>query len=274
MRIHHINCGSMREIAADGCDSRRAVCHCLLLETDRDGLILVESGLGTADVATPERTLSPEFIGRAQPVCDLDETALHQVRKLGFDPADVRHVVLTHLDLDHAGGLPDFPDARVHLMEAEHRAALSAPGSHPEDRVRYRPAHWAHRPDWVPYAPRLGESWFGFDAVRPLDGVEAEVFLVPLGGHTAGHSAVAVHDTDRWLLHCGDAYYFHGEIDPDNPRGHPEMDILAQVAEVDRPLRIANHARLRELVRNHGAEVEVFSAHDPWEFARYGQARV
>nr|WP_248296388.1 hypothetical protein [Streptomyces sp. S1D4-11] len=47
------------------------------------------------------------------------------------------------------------------------------------------------------------------------------------------------------------------------------MDVLQQLTEVDRPLRLGNHARLRELVRLHGDEVEVFSAHDPWELARY-----
>ncbi|MFD0637978.1 MBL fold metallo-hydrolase [Catenulispora yoronensis] len=142
----------MREIEADGA-SRPAVCHCLLLETDSDGLILIDTGLGTPDVTTPERTLSPEFLGRAQPVFDLAETALHQIRRLGHEASDVRHIVLTHLDLDHAGGLPDFPDARVHLMDAEHRTALASTGRHPEDRIRYRPAQWAHHPNWVTYTP-------------------------------------------------------------------------------------------------------------------------
>lgn len=34
---------------------------------------------------------------------------------------DVRHIVLTHLDLDHAGGLPDFPHAKVHVHATEPR---------------------------------------------------------------------------------------------------------------------------------------------------------
>lgn len=33
-------------------------------------------------------------------------------------------------------------------------------------------------------------------------------------------------------------------------------------------MRLANHARLRELVRLHGDEVAVFASHDPWELAR------
>jgi glyoxylase-like metal-dependent hydrolase (beta-lactamase superfamily II) len=268
VKIHHLNCGSMRTIDTEE-GGLPAVCHCLLIETDRDGLVLVESGIGTTAVARPEESLGAEFLGRAQPVLDLSETALHRITDLGLRPEDVRHIVLSHLDLDHAGGLADFPWAKVHVSEAEHRAAMAAPGAHPEDRLRYRPAQWAHRPHWVTYAGPSGEPWFGFDAVRPLDGLDAEILLVPLGGHTRGHSAIAVGDSGRWLLHCGDAYYFHREVDPDRPEGHAGMDILQQITEVDRPLRLGNHARLRELVRLHGDEVDVFSAHDPWELARY-----
>ncbi|WP_223281445.1 MBL fold metallo-hydrolase [Streptomyces antnestii] len=47
----------------------------------------------------------------ARPVLDTGETAVRQVAALGYDIEDVRHIVLTHLDLDHAGGLRDFPPA-------------------------------------------------------------------------------------------------------------------------------------------------------------------
>lgn len=36
-----------------------------------------------------------------------------------YDPRDVKHIVLTHLDFDHAGGLDDFPWATVHMMRVE-----------------------------------------------------------------------------------------------------------------------------------------------------------
>jgi hypothetical protein len=45
------------------------------------------------------------------------------------------------------------------------------------------------------------------------------------------------------------------------------MELVQAGGEVDRELRLANVARLRELAR--GGEVEVFCAHDPWELARY-----
>jgi glyoxylase-like metal-dependent hydrolase (beta-lactamase superfamily II) len=51
----------------------------------------------------------------------------------------------------------------------------------------------------------------GFEAVRDLDGLPPEILLVPLAGHTWGHSAVAIDTGDGWLLHAGDAYFFRGE---------------------------------------------------------------
>jgi glyoxylase-like metal-dependent hydrolase (beta-lactamase superfamily II) len=268
MRVHHLNCGSMVEIEpvdrpGSTLKPARVVCHCLLIETDSNGLVLVETGLGTNDVERPAEFLGPDWPALTQAVLDPDETAVRQVERLGFAPSDVRHIVVTHLDRDHAGGLPDFPHAKVHVHEAELTAAVGAP------QDRYRSAQLAHGPQWATYADRQGDPWFGFDAVRELDGLSSEVLLIPLGGHTGGHSGVAVNTGTRWLLHAGDAYFYHGEVDPADPRSHPLLDLVQLGAEVDRPLRLGNHARLRELVRFHGPEVEVFSAHDPWELERF-----
>ncbi|WP_157871168.1 MBL fold metallo-hydrolase, partial [Streptomyces aurantiacus] len=46
-----------------------------------------------------------------RPALDLRETALHQIRQLGFRAEDVTHIVVTHFDADHVGGLADFPDS-------------------------------------------------------------------------------------------------------------------------------------------------------------------
>ncbi|MFI0355129.1 MBL fold metallo-hydrolase [Actinomadura sp. 9N407] len=264
MKIHHLNCGSVRRIEAtyDGPPPAHAVNHCLLVETDSDGLVLVETGLGLGDVRDPAGSLGAGWIEMAEPVLSEDETAVRQVARLGYSPGDVRHVIVTHLDVDHCGGLPDFPDARVHVLAAELKAATAeGAGS------RYATAHWAHGPKWVTYSPEPGEDWFGFTSVQP-EGLPPEIRLVPLGGHTDGHTGVAVRDGDRWLLHCGDAYYYHREVGND-PHPHPVLDLVQTHSQVDRDLRLGTQARLRELVRDHGDEVSVFSAHDPWELNAY-----
>ncbi|WP_433556287.1 MBL fold metallo-hydrolase [Pseudonocardia xinjiangensis] len=277
MKVHHLNCGTMRPfggrlVSGTGplLATAELVCHCLLIETDH-GLVLVDSGLGTGDVTDPDASLSRGWQWRSRPVLDIAETALRQVEQLGYSASDVRHVVLTHLDLDHAGGLRDFPDAQVHVLRTELEAATAARTS--AERMRYPRLHWSHVTRWAPHDPQ-GETWFGFEAVRELPGLPAEILLVPLIGHTVGHTGVAVRDGDRWLLHAGDAYLFHGEMRPEAPWCSPGLRFIQNRMETVRGLRIANQDRLRELVRYHGDEITVFSAHDPVELRTAQRGRV
>lgn len=71
-------------------------------------------------------------------------------------------------------------------------------------RRRYRPPQLNGVADWRVYGAR-GEGWFGFDAVRDLDGLPPEILRVPLPGHTWGHAGVAIRRPEGWLLHAGDA---------------------------------------------------------------------
>jgi glyoxylase-like metal-dependent hydrolase (beta-lactamase superfamily II) len=157
------------------------------------------------------------------------------VERLGFHAEDVRDIVLTHLDFDHAGGLDDFPRARVHLLEAEKQAAAAQ--STPLARRRFRPQQWSSIGRWIGYRTS-GARWFDFDAVTELSGLPPEVLLVPLAGHTVGHAGVAVPTDGGWLLHAGDAYFFRGEMDP---RGYNCTALQAPAAAAARiePARVA-----------------------------------
>src|SRR3954451_16566557 len=121
----------------------RLVAHCLLIEAG-DGVVLVDTGFGTGDAADPGRLGAP-FRALVRPKCEESETAVRQIEGMGLDPGDVRHIVITHLDLDHAGGLGDFPEADVHVFAPELEAARS-PSM--RERTRYIDAHWAHGPKW------------------------------------------------------------------------------------------------------------------------------
>ncbi|MFI2072565.1 MULTISPECIES: MBL fold metallo-hydrolase [Streptomyces] len=131
------------------------------------------------------------------------------------------------------------------------------------------PAHRAHGPLLTPALVDGRTEWFGFPGVARPQGLACELLLVPLPGHSAGHAGVAVRDDDgRWLLHTGDAYLYHGEIEHTPALCHPVLEPVQQGAQTDVAARVAARDRLRDLRRDHAEEVTVFSAHDPWELAR------
>src|SRR6187200_2283944 len=98
--VHHLNCATMCPLAGvlmgqpGGLARGKLICHCLLVETERDGLVLIDSGFGTRDIEG-RTNLSAVFKRLAGPVLDPAETAHAQVRALGFDPKDLRHIVVT-----------------------------------------------------------------------------------------------------------------------------------------------------------------------------------
>lgn len=237
-------------------ETARIICHCLLIE-GAEGLVLVDTGFGLEDMRNT-RQLGAIFNALFRPQGRESETAIEQVRAMGFDPRDVRHIVATHLDVDHAGGLPDFPEAQVHVLGHELKAAL-----HPNllERERYVAAHWAHGPRWVEHTVE-GDEWQGFESVRILPGSDAEILLVPLEGHTRGHTGVAVRQGDRWLLHCGDAFFNRGELQTP-PSCPPVLKAFQNVNSVENGKRKRNQERLRELAARAGGEVELFCSHDP-----------
>jgi glyoxylase-like metal-dependent hydrolase (beta-lactamase superfamily II) len=274
MRIHHINAGTLCPVGAKFVqgpeaggwgDRARMVCHCLLVESN-DGLILVDTGMGTEDLADVDGRLGKMFGSIAAPRRDPSETAIAAVRRMGFAPEDVRHIVPTHLDLDHAGGLPDFPWATVHVFEKEHAAAMARATR--RERERYRRVHWAHGPRWdVRDGAEGGDYWKGFRSVRALGGVD-DVLLIPLEGHTRGHCGVAVRGERGWVLHAGDAYFHHREMDA-SPYCPPGLRMFQRLAAIDDRQRRENQQRLRELANSGtGSDVTIHCAHCPVELER------
>ena len=240
------------------------VCHCLLVETAKT-LALVDTGYGLRDVAAPRSRLNPVFLALMRPDLREEMTAVRQIAALGFNPSDVRHVVLTHLDFDHAGGLDDFPEAEVHLLAREHAAAKRRRTM--LDRMRYRPQQWSTEPNWRTYEPNRGDTWLGFEGVQSVPGLTDEVLLVPLHGHTLGHAGVAVRRERDWLLQAGDAYFYRSELDVE-PYCTPGLRAYQTLMEKDRAARLQNQRRLRDLKQQHAGEVSITCAHDLVEFER------
>ena len=276
MRVHHLNCGTDCPVGGalfDGCSTgalARIVCHCLLIETDAHGLVLVDTGYGLRDVAhphAPEERIPRPWRAMLNIRLREEETAIRQVEALGFRASDVRHIVATHLDFDHAGGLEDFPAATVHVRAREYDDA-TRPHRGFVARHRWRPPQLDDVARWCRYGAQ-GEEWFGFDAVRDLEGLPPEILMVPLPGHTWGHAGVALRGDDgRWLLHAGDAYFYRGEMRGARRRCTPGLRTYQRLMESDADSRMRNQERLRRLSVERRDEVTVTCTHDPVELER------
>ncbi|MBL6454173.1 MBL fold metallo-hydrolase [Belnapia sp. T6] len=270
MRIHHLDCGPARPFGGalmDGASPGavgRLSCHCLAIETDRDGIVLVDTGLGLRDMARPWSRLPAVNTALLRFRFDPDRTMLRHLRRLGHSPHDVRHIIMTHLDFDHAGGLVDFPHATVHLMESEAKRARSRPTW--LDRMRYRPAQWGDTRRWQLYSDRTSGRWFGFDAVTEMEGLPPEFLLVPLPGHTPGHAGVAIEGPRGWMLHAADSYFNRAEIHSPLPGCPPGAAAYERVMAWDARLAWANQARLRSLLAEPDSSLAVFCTHDPVEY--------
>jgi len=273
MQIHHLNCGCMCPVGGalfDGFSrslTAHLVCHCLLIETDQ-GLVLIDTGFGLRDIQAPYDRLSSFFIHFNNIQFDQKYTAIAQIEQLGFSAGDVRHIILTHLDFDHAGGLEDFPEATVHVMQSERETARDRGGWIASKR--YRPRQWDQVKHWQHYTSG-GELWFGFEAVRDLVGLPSEILLIPLVGHTQGHAGVAIRTSEGWLLHAGDAYFYRHEMEAANPRCTPGLRAYQWMMEVDRKARLLNQDRLRQLSSDRQEELRLFCSHDAVEFKTFAQ---
>ena len=123
------------------------------------------------------------------------------LRGVGLSPDDVRWVVLTHLHIDHDGGLAHFPKAEMLVARAEYRRATGLLG-----KIQgYLPQHWPNwfAPRFVDFAPQpLGPFPASYALTRAKD-----VWLVPTTGHSSGHLSVILQEAGRSIFFAGDTSY-------------------------------------------------------------------
>jgi glyoxylase-like metal-dependent hydrolase (beta-lactamase superfamily II) len=207
-------------------------------------LIEHPEGLIVVDTGETARATRPGYFPRWHPYFRLalrlaiaeDDEIGPRIRALGFDPRDVRWVVLTHMHTDHAGGLEHFPDSEILVTHEEWAHATGWRG-----RLRgYPNRHW---PDWL--QPSLVSAP---DALTAAGDVRME----PTPGHTPGHMSVTVETGDALVILAGDTSYDDRML----------VDGIAADAQAAR----GSLQRLRRLVDQRGALY--LTSHDPQGAAR------
>ena len=122
-----------------------------------------------------------------------------QLASLGIGAERIRHVVLTHLHLDHTDGLRYFPKVDIVVNRAEFvRPYNNLPELYP---AWFKPRLVDYRPDSVAI---FGESSALTDA--------GDVRLVATPGHTHHHSSVLFQADDAHYLFAGDASYTQAQV--------------------------------------------------------------
>ena len=184
IKIKHLNCGTLHPLFQPNVQS---ILYCLLIEID-NGLLLVDTGFGIRDYQQPTRFIKL-FVASLGMKKLLDETAVYQVEKLGYSRSDVKHIVITHMQSDHAGGLRNFPEAKVHIYPVEYEAIHKPKGL---KEFFYEPAHWANSPKWAVYSTGGKLDWYGFSSIPVNISPSLDVRFIPPPGQTRGHCGVAI----------------------------------------------------------------------------------
>ncbi len=126
------------------------------------------------------------------------------LRSAGYTPEEIDIVLITHLHSDHVGGLTTqdgkrvFPNADVYVAKAESDFWLSTEiaAKAPKD---VQPFFQSARAIAAPYI-KAGK-WHTFNGSESIvDGMQ----LVPLPGHTPGHTGYEFSSKGQKILFCGD----------------------------------------------------------------------
>ncbi len=167
-----------------------------------EGLIVVDTG-ETARVAEPGYFpwWHPYFRYGLQEWVQPEEEIGPQMRAMGFDPNDVRWVLLTHLHTDHAGGLAHFPKAEHLVSRREYENDRGALGL-ARGFLSNRWPRW-FSPTLVDLKPEpIGPFPSSYRVTQAGD-----VHFVPTPGHTVGHLSVVVTAPQVTYFLAGDASY-------------------------------------------------------------------
>jgi glyoxylase-like metal-dependent hydrolase (beta-lactamase superfamily II) len=176
----------------------------MLIVHPGEGPILFDTGYDPAFLAATRPF--PERLYRwATPVDHAPgQDAASQCRALGFDPAEVRHLVLSHFHGDHIAGLHAFPNARIHCaragLEDSRRGGRFASTRRGILRALL-PPDFASRARFFEAAPAVTlPAWlepFGRGADLLGDG---SLLAIELPGHCPGHWGLLIDDA-RWGPH-------------------------------------------------------------------------
>ncbi len=243
VRLYALDCGriAFQDMAMfDDSDASRGrpgsmVAPCFLVVHPR-GTLLWDTGLGDAIAA------SPGGVDFAPGIHLSVKTTLRaQLGRLGLQPGDIDFVALSHLHVDHAGNLAEFPRSTWIIDRTELAWARRDPPP-----VGVVPAQFAGAAQAALRDEDGDIDLFGDGTVR----------ILRTPGHTPGHRVLMLQ-----LRHAGTVILsgdlWHSRANYEHDRVPPINDSRADT--------MASFDRVRQLMATHHARLVI--QHDPGDFA-------
>ena len=240
-----------------------------IIEHPTQGLLLWDTGYAPRFFAATRKF--PWRIMRYVTPAEIDEedAVVSQLGALGYDPAEVKAVILSHFDPDHFGGLRDFPDVPIYCSwrawaDVRGRKGLAAvkarllPDHLPEDiagRLKLLPD---------PSGPPIAS----FSASLDLFG-DGSIRLVEVPGHAPGQLGAFVRRQSDGvdLFLAADACWNLAAIEASGYRGGAHR-LLA----VDKKAQDETYRKLRQL-RSEWPDLRIVPAHCPRAWSETGEPR-
>jgi glyoxylase-like metal-dependent hydrolase (beta-lactamase superfamily II) len=193
-----------------------------------EGVIVVDTGAAAHLKSLPR--WHPYFRFAVRFDIEPEQEVGPQLRGLGIGARDVKTVVLTHLHIDHDGGLAHFPHSRILASAGEIARTSGIAGA----MLGYLPKRW---PKWFAPEPLAWQptACGPFASSAPISAA-GDVIAVPTPGHTPNHLSVVVRDGDHEIMLAGDASYLEstmlsGTVDGVSPDETVAAATLARIRE-------------------------------------------
>lgn len=212
-----------------------------------DGTVLYDTGVSYDLIEDPENYGPYGEPGLAAVVDEFpmeeDQQPKYQLEDAGYPPAEIDYVVMSHLHVDHAGNVDQFPDSEFLLQQAELQTA------------------------WWPDAP-VQKAYYLDGDIAPLRAPEysvtelsgeydlfgdGSVVCIPTPGHSAGHQSLLVRsDNAGTVILAGDLAGNHLAFEQEI--FHPYTWNTSKAAESARSIRQRSVKEDADVIVLHDAE--------------------
>ncbi|WP_141396612.1 N-acyl homoserine lactonase family protein [Microbacterium gorillae] len=208
------------------------------------GLVLFDTGLDPAAAGRAVEEFG-ELASMFEMLYTPEQRVDAQIQLMGFDPAEVTHVLISHSHFDHSGGMRLFPNAKFYIGAPDLQYVFW-PDPFPTAFCRWEDFQAVKSHEWHPVRGDL--DLFG----------DGSIVFLELPGHTPGNHGLMVRLADETILITGDTIHLAAALENRFPMGgdHNTSDTVRSID------------RLRQLRDSHDAAVWV--THDPISIDAHG----